>query len=254
MRVFPDRSRSIDMITDPYDRSKNATQESGVRIDLREQSTPFQQGRHSRTQIQQSISTMTPEGPPKPPQKQGGISSNSFTISPRYLGRHSPAESDRVLGTLESVDVGVRLKTARSIVETEDDVRIESARKHSPRQKLVVKKIQEVTDVGNRIHEAMAYQTMKAVEFLSGNQELVERESGGSGQFKFDDVTRGAKLSNLLKEVQREEAEESSPINAVESGQKYKIGTLIDEEGRDSPNVEKVKEEVKLELQFSPAF
>ena len=75
-----------------------------------------------------------------------------------------------------------------------------------------------MTDVGNRIHEAMAYQTMKAMEFLSGNQEIQE----GSGMFKFDDVTRGDKLSNLLQEVNREEQQASekhgSPINEVESG------------------------------------
>ena len=65
MRVFPDRSRSIDMISDPQ--GKNARPEGGVNIDLREQGTPFQMGRHSRTQIQQSTMNMTPDAPPKAP-------------------------------------------------------------------------------------------------------------------------------------------------------------------------------------------
>lgn len=86
------------------------------------------------------------------------------------------------------------------------------------------RKIQEVTDVGNRIHEAMALQTMKAVEFLSQNNDTPSG-SIASEVFKFDDVTRGDKLSNLLQEVNREEQEQleaseklTSPINEVESG------------------------------------
>ena len=46
----------------------------------------------------------------------------------------------------------------------------------------------------------MAIQTMKAVEFLSGSQSSVELATQEAA-FKFDDVTRGQKLSELLKEV-----------------------------------------------------
>ncbi len=72
--------------------------------------------------------------------------------------------TEPTIGGTETISIGgvSRVKT-RSVNDVDDDVRIESARKHSPRQKFVEQKIQEVTDVGNRIHEVMAIQTMKAV-------------------------------------------------------------------------------------------
>lgn len=61
----------------------------------------------------------------------------------------------------------------------------------------------------------MAIQTMKAVEFLSGSQSSVELATQEAA-FKFDDVTRGQKLSELLKEVRQEEEDSPSPAKLQE--------------------------------------